>query len=212
MAVAADRMDLNQFAAWAESAAQRAAGADPTKALKGCALLMERVTKENFAAGKAPDGTTWPPLKMARPRGGGQPLRDTGQLMASISAGGAGHVETIGSEELVYGTNLQYAGTQQDGDTILPKSGKALAIPRTPEALRAGSPRNFGQPLILIWGKGATHGGLFKKQGRRGKLILEYLLVPKAVIPARPFLGWNNEMAEGCANILGDWWAKEIGG
>ena len=41
--------------------------------------------KRRFVTGTTPGGVKWKPLKYPRPRGGNQPLRDTGRLMASIT-------------------------------------------------------------------------------------------------------------------------------
>ena len=63
------------------------------------------------------------------------------------------------------------------GGDILPKNGKALAIPAADEAF-GKSPRDFNN-LVMIWLKGETRGMLVDKQkkGIKGKIM--YWLVGK---------------------------------
>lgn len=102
--------------------------ADWTRPLKVAEQLIVSATKENFAGQHAPDGTPWTPLKYersrardkrARKKGGRQQvLRDTGILMASVTASGRGHVRELSRTQLRVGTNLNYAGTHQFGHTF----------------------------------------------------------------------------------------------
>lgn len=194
MAGVVQSMELAQFSVWLD---KQGRDMDFGPALKQCSLLLIKATKENFANQRGPTGQPWPPIK-GRVRGGGKALRDTGRLMASITA-------KPQPDELVVGTNLEYAGIHQYGGTITPKKGKALTIPQTVQALRAGSPRNM-PGLFLIWKRGARSGGLYSGQG--GARNLQFLLVPSVTIPARPYLGWNEDLAQGCAQILADHWEK----
>jgi phage gpG-like protein len=212
VAGATREIPLDQLPGWAEAAAARVGGFDARPALDECKLLLVADTKENFRGAHGPDGSPWPPiLADLRPRGGSRPLQDRGLLLGSLTAGGTGHVERTTAEELVWGTNLEYASTHQGGATIKPVKGKALAIPLTPEAYRAGSPRQFGRPLVLLWKKGSSSGVLVETR-KRAEPVRQYLLVPKAVIPARPFLGWNDHLAEGCGRILAEHLERAIGG
>jgi phage gpG-like protein len=205
-------MSLDQFAAWAENAGRRARGANPAPAFKRIELLLVRVTKENFDGGHAPDGTPWAPLKFARPRGGDKPLRDTGGLMASLTAQGPGHVSRMSDDEFVWGTNHEHAGVHQGGAVIHPDSARALSIPLTVEAARVDSPRNFPRPLTLVWKRGSNSGSLveWKGRGKNRQMVRQFMLVSNAAIPARPFVGVNDEVTEGCQNILGEWFAGEV--
>jgi len=93
--------------------------------------LIASKEKENFTGSHGPDGEPWKPLKASSRRrkrdkrgraagGTPQPLRDSGALMASVTGKGAGHVETLTDVRLEYGTNLAYAGYQQDGTPTIP--------------------------------------------------------------------------------------------
>lgn len=225
--VTLDKLDayLNGLAGWTF---------DFTRALNKCRLALVGATKENFDAGKAPDGTAWARLKFPRPnsKGADKPLRDNGVLAASLAARAApGNVTNLTATSLEWGTNLSYAQLHQHGGTVLPKQAKYLSIPITKEAKRAGSPRNF-PGLEYAWARGPklrgklveevdTEGKRKTKGGKRGdkqaveltKLrgketmraaITHYLLVSQVDVPARPFLGWNDELAQECAEIMLD--------
>lgn len=143
--------------------------------------------KRRFATGTTPEGQRWRPLKYARPRGGDKPLLDTGRLMNSIT----GRVEATA---VVVGTAHPAAPLAQFGGVVRPKKAKALAIPLTKEAVRAGSPRRM---------RGSQKVPLFaKKVG--GKWVGHFLLVKKVTVPARPFLGVSKEAARVVAAVLFD--------
>ncbi len=118
MAGAAQVMTLDQFSSWANAAGSRLQHLDMTVPLKQAAVAMAADTKENFAGSHDPMGKPWPPLQHPRrnSKGHDQILRDKGLLMASVTAGGTGHVETLTTTQLVWGTNLIYAATHQYGD------------------------------------------------------------------------------------------------
>ena len=211
---AALEMDLNQFAAWLDGRAGELARMDLTPVWRQVAVYLAASTKQRFAAGVGPDGAPWRPLAHPRPRGAGNPLRDTGQLMASVTGQGAGHVEQITPTSLTWGTNLDRAAIHQWGGTIRPKTGKALAIPLTVEAQRAGYARNFPRRLVLF--QGTEHPflvewvGKGKGKGKRQRMIRHYLLTPSVTIPARPYLGLNDDDAEEIGGILADHAAKAL--
>lgn len=94
--------------------AERVRNADLAKPLKTIRLLLVSATKENFAGSHDPDGVPWEPLHWRK----GQPLRDTGILMASVTAGGIGSIDQLWSTGLSFGTSLDYAGIHQFGGTI----------------------------------------------------------------------------------------------
>ncbi len=79
---------------------------------KRSALILFASVKRNFSSGGRP---TWKPLKVRE----GQPLRDTGRLMASVTGAGGGSVsrETHqqGYHSLEIGTNVVYANVHQFG-------------------------------------------------------------------------------------------------
>lgn len=72
------------------------------------------LVKHGFATSTAPDGKSWAPLaaKRGRDKKGtkGQPLRDTGRLMNSLS-----RVPVVGGSGFTYGTDVSYAPYHQFG-------------------------------------------------------------------------------------------------
>lgn len=203
-------LDLKQAARFFRQQGKELASLDLRKPFQTVAVLLSAAAKECFARGAAPDGTPWKPLRFPRVSGGSQPLRDTGALMASLSARGAkGHIEQYGRNSLVFGTNLIEARIHQDGGVIKPRNAKKLAIPLTKEARRAGSPRNFADKL-------------FAKRSKKGNLILaaaapngqgvtaQYLLVDQVTIPARPFLGLTPALIEKIGLIFTDYIVDQL--
>ena len=100
---------------------------------------------------------------------------------------------------------MDYAGVHQEGATITPKAAKALAIPVTNEARRAGGPRSMD--LHLVWPKGKAAGTLRDDANK-----VHFVLVKSVTIPARPFLGWTDEMAADCGDVVGAVGERLIGG
>lgn len=192
---AAVEMTLDEFAAAAEASGKTVSGGDFTRPLKVCKQLIVADVKSNFADSHDPDGTPWLPLAHSRPNSKGEdkPLKDKNILGSSVTSNRPGHVETMTRDTLIIGTNLDYAGTHQDGGIILPRSAKALAIPLTKEAARVDSPREFSQPLFVL--KSGDHAFLAQRKMKgRGKkknesLILHYILLKSVKIPQRQFLG-----------------------
>lgn len=193
--------------------AARLRGANFEKPLKQCSTLIAAAGQECFDRAQDPDGAPWKPIMGWRARGGDKPLRDRGLLMASIVGKAAGHVERIDQTSLVQGTNVDYAAIHQDGKTILPK-GRALAIPLTPEAYRSHEAnrghgaRNFPRRLVLIWPQGKSHGWLVETKGK--KFIMHFLLVPKVTIPARPFLGFGQQLVSDIDNVFLDFLRRTV--
>ncbi|MFG6462306.1 phage virion morphogenesis protein [Roseateles sp. DXS20W] len=85
---------------------------------------------------------------------------------------------------VAWGTNVAYAAQRNFGGVIRAKAGPFLSIPVTPEARRAGSPRNFGELHVAQSIKGQFM--LVDKNG-----VTQYLLRAKVTQPAREFLGVN---------------------
>jgi len=207
---AALEMDLGQFAAWCDSRAQDLSRIDFSPAWRPVAVYLAASTKQRFASGTSPNGAPWAPLAHPRARGGGTPLRDTGLLMASVTGQGQGHVEQATPQQLVWGTNLDRAALHQWGGVVRPK-GRALAIPLTAEAVRAGRARAFPRPLFVHQARGGR-GFLAEsvQKSKRRTLVLHYLLTPSVTIPARPYLGLNDDDAEEIGGILADFAAKVL--
>jgi len=70
------------------------------------ATLLARV-QLGFRTGRAPDGSTWRPLRHRS----GQPLRDTGRLLRSFTY-------RAEAKEVIVGTNTCYAPVHQFGATV----------------------------------------------------------------------------------------------
>jgi len=183
--------------------------------LKRCRLLIIKEVRDCFQNSHDPDGRPWLPIKI-RARGNvgqAKPLLDRGLLRASIVTAGRGHVEELTPLSLRFGTNLEYAATHQYGDpNRVPVNAKALAIPLTPAAYRARSPRNFGKPLSLEWPFLVDYK--IKGRGKAAALTpqRQYLLRRSVSIPARPFLGITPAMTAGFERIFAEWVAKSIAG
>ena len=194
---------------WLRQLSTRITTADFAPAWKRVGVLLAAGMKKNFAGQHAPDKTPWQPIKQYRARGAvgklrqGQILRDRGLLMASATGRGPNHMEKSSPQAFEWGTNLHYAHIHQEGGVIRPRHGRALAIPLTREAYRAGSPRNFPRPLNVVWPRGRTGGWLVEaKTGARGRSIMHYKLAAKVTIPARPFLGMNQDLIDETVLIL----------
>lgn len=186
---------------------------DFTVALERCLVAIKADTKEHFANSSGPDGQPWKPLLFKRPnsKGNDKPLRNRGLLMASVTARGQGHIENVGPTEAEVGTNLEYAQLQQEGGIVRPTKAKALAIPLTKEAARAGSPRNM-PGLFPIRGGGGLFSAAEKGRGKnkRTELTKHFLFAKQATIPARPFLGFSEKLKETCGQIIQDFVADKI--
>lgn len=151
---------------------------DLGRVLRAGRILAVAEVQQRFTESRAPDGSSWLPLKFPRIRAGTnpKPLLDTGVMRASITGR-----ETDSMIEV--GTTSPQARVHQFGATIVPRKSKYLAIPRTREAKAAGSPRNMQ--------------GLSSRIGNRGGVMVDergtvqFLLLKKAVIPPRPFLGFS---------------------
>lgn len=138
--------------------------------LKNAAIAMKASVFDNFNKSAGPDGTPWARLRFPRVRGGDKPLLDTGQLRASVTTKTKDHVENVTVNSIEIGTVRPGASLMQSGGTVVPTKAKALTIPLTKEALRAGGPRRFPRRLIMLWRKGAKSGVLAEiKKGKQSK-------------------------------------------
>lgn len=214
MAGATQTLTLDQFAGQMEQAAGQLGHVSFQKPLRSCKTLIIADVKENFAGAHTPEGQPWPPLAHPRlnSKGSDKPLRDRGLLMASVTANGQGHIEILSDASLEVGTNLEYARLHQEGGVIVPKNAKALAIPLTRDAARAGSPRDFPRPLfILPSGKALAETKRKGRGGRIRELVVQYALVQRVVIPARKFLGFSQKAITNIRQIFADYLGGLIG-
>lgn len=137
------------------------------RALKTGAQLRFRTTS-------GPDGKEWAQSFRAK-TGGGQTLSLTRRLRNSIT-----YEAQAGS--VAVGTNVAYAAIHQFGGVIRAKAGPFLAIPVTPAARAAGSPRNMAGLHVA-----QTLKGQYMLVDAKG--VTQYLLRAQVTMPARPFLG-----------------------
>jgi phage gpG-like protein len=205
MAGVTQHLSLADLGEWAENMAQEFAGQSYREPLEVCRVLGRASVLENFATGKAPDGTPWPDLAHPRPnsKGSDQPLRDNGLLMAA-STGGTSYSEVLTDTELVMSNNLEYAALHQFGGTILPRNARMLSIPMTVEAQRAGSPRDFPRRLF-IYRNDEDSLPMLAESDEEGGLVVHYILVHSVTVPARPFMGWKPTDVEKIGLIFGEW-------
>lgn len=222
----ASRIPLSQLGAEINRIAQEQNVQSTKPLMNDMAAYLGAQAKKRFQSGVDPGGTPWKPLAMFRARdvgSKGSPLKDRGLLMASmLGQGQPGSINIIEETRLEQGTNLDYAGLHQYGGEIRPKNAKALAIPLTPEAYRARSPRKMAG-LKLIWPKGRKAGFLVEepKANKKGKYresattkrkgvrtIFHFLLVARATIPARPFVGIGQQDADRLAMLAADYFAR----
>ena len=87
---------------------------DMTPIMRAIGGDLEAATERNFDDEGARIAAKWKPSRRALEQKG-QTLRDTGRLVASISAGGAGHVSEVTPQSVFVGTNVEYAAIHQFG-------------------------------------------------------------------------------------------------
>lgn len=162
--------------------------------------------RQRLNQGLTPEGTPFAPLAFPRPQGGNKPLQNTGILAASVSA-------SCTESELILRANAPGARLQQEGGIVRPVKAKALAIPLTKEAVRAGSPRNFTAGRLFPF-KSAKGGGLAtqdEKPGKRGKygtkvkakITVHYIFRASVTIPERRYLGLSEAARGRIAGVIG---------
>lgn len=120
------------------------------------------------------------------------PLRNTGRLMASIEGTAAGNELTVSSSRIG-------AAVQNFGATIVPVNVKFLTIPRTLEAKRVGSPLNFPNELHPIINSNGQSGVMVDEDD-----VVQYVMLKKAVIPKREFIGFSDETINTVMEIVMD--------
>ena len=149
-----------------------------------------------------PTAPSLTPLTLrARRNGGSAVMINTGMLRQRVTGQAPGSsistVEgTLNKAEdtlSTIGTSAIYAAIHNFGGTILPRRAKALAVPCTPEASRAGSPRNM-KGLNFVPSKTPNCIGMLvaytqkRKRGQKPVFTVHYLLMRKVDIPQRKFM------------------------
>jgi phage virion morphogenesis protein len=149
-------------------------GGSRMPAFRAIGAVLKSGAQMRFRTASGPDGKAWEKSFRAKHEGG-QTLSLTRRLRNSITVDAT-------NTQVAVGTNVVYAAIHQFGGVIRAKSGPFLAIPLTPVARSAGSPRNMT--------------GLHVQQTIKGQFILandkgaaQYLLRRQVRMPARPFLG-----------------------
>lgn len=99
------------------------------------------LTRERFTTGTDPYGVAWKKSKRAQLEGG-QTLRDKGILANSYTW------QPTSSETLVYGTNVFYAVTHQEGRVIRAKKAKSLRFMLNGTARFASSVTIPKRPMV----------------------------------------------------------------
>jgi len=169
-------------------------------ARRSCEQLAVAGARRHFATSRGPDGTPWPPLARTRPGGGSAPLRDTGLLMASLSAAWAG--DTLALSATGPGAALhQYGGTVH-------ARGRFLTIPVTREAKAAGGASRFPRPLRFV--RTGARTGLLVERRAGGRAKVQYVCVPAVAVPARPYVGFSGGTVAAMADVLAEDQAKAV--
>ena len=138
-------------------------------------LMIVGMIRRRFEMSGQPGATWLPP----RGRPGGKPLLETNRLMRSVN-----HLVRrgpSGTSEISVGTSDVRAAIHHFGGEIRPKIAKALFLPLTEKARRIG-PRKAGERVI----KKVTKDGAETYDAL--KYGVDFILVGKVTIPARPFL------------------------
>lgn len=90
------------------------------EAMQACRDVLKAQMIHQFETETDPFGSPWEPWYWSSdyPAEEHKTLQHTGTLMASLVGNGLGHVEEISGDELVYGTQIVYAGKHQEGGTF----------------------------------------------------------------------------------------------
>lgn len=165
-----------------------------TEPMRDCGEYLLRETHEHFKHEEGPDGTPWLPLSPAtiKAKGHDNILHDSGRLQNSLTY----RVSRTGFE---LGTNVVYGPIHQFGGTVeheprevtvrlaTDARGNLLSQARDERGrhLPFGSPKATGRRRNLV---------VFAKEGAKRSIQGRFKVdAYKTTIPARPFLGVNNE-------------------
>lgn len=152
---------------------------------------MRKISKYLQSKAQARINSNTPPPNSpltAANKGGGETLKDSGQLMSSINA-------HSGDKWASAGTNLKYSKPLQQGATITPKKSQWLWIPAGFHVRKLMNQYNATKAGELIpalrdagW-KMWRQGHVFMGKSKRGSTPVALFILKKSVdIPARPFL------------------------
>lgn len=149
-------------------------GGSMLPAMQQIARALVTGAQMRFRTQTSPTGQPWQKSHRASTEGG-QTLSQTRRLRNSITGLATGTTATVG-------TNVVYAAIHQFGGVIRAKAGPFLAIPVTPTARAAGSPKNMDGLHVQ-----QTAGGQFVLANDKGQT--QFLLRRQVKMTARPYLG-----------------------
>jgi phage virion morphogenesis protein len=144
---------------------------------------VQTSTMHRFETGKAPDGSPWPPSLRVKQHGGFT-LRLTARLMRSIT-----YLADSASVEI--GTNVVYAAIHQLGGIISQAARTAVLHFKTSKK---------------------TGKTLFAKPGKADRAQKAAIGARTITMPARPFLGLDDDDNREILSIAEQWLAGERGG
>jgi len=183
--------------------------ADPKPFLKEVAVFGMARAQERLLASLNPDD------------GGAT----SGHLVNSLTIGGVDAIFELSDTQTAWGSNLRYAAQVNEGGFIEPKTGKALAIPLTPQLKRSGLwPRDFepGQLTFIHYtGDKPNIFGLLIDAGKplEGKQRKKRGQTPFGPGPLFALAYWVNQVGkhyleireEDLEEIAGPMWQRHIG-
>jgi hypothetical protein len=140
-------------------------------------------------------------------RRGSVPLQDTRTMMQSVTGSNPAQIATApftlnaaGLEAGTIGSKFPGAAVHNFGATIRPVRAKALALPATREAKKAGGPRSFPRELFFVKPKGGSgksgHVGWLaesKGRGKNARLERHFMLRTSVEIPQRQWFPTKDE-------------------
>lgn len=139
-------------------------------------------TQRRFEESRAPDGSIWPPSLRVLAHGG-KTLIDTARLMQSITFNAF-------DDGVEVGTNVVYAAIHQFGGQI--------TVPERQQTLHFKTSKRTGQKL---------QG--FRKAGKADVHVATTIPAHSVTIPARPFLGLDDDDDREIMAIAADWLAGD---
>ena len=158
---------------------------NPRGLFENIGMALVTSTQMRFERGQAPDGSPWPPSLRVIAHGG-RTLVETARLMRSITS--------IASDSGVeVGTNVIYAAIQQFGGDIAHKA-------------RSGT---------VTFKRSKKSGELlpgFRKKGRGTETRAVSISAHTTRIPARPFIGLDDDDTIEIARLAEDWLIGEATG
>lgn len=179
------------------------------KPLERAGLYVLRETDKRFQAEKSPSGEKWERLadstkkqrrKGKKSRYGERILQDTGTLRNSLSSKRhPNNIFKIESHSVDVGTNVPYANIHQFGFSgVINKKAAHIKVVHRLNKDKTRFMKQKGHPNLLVFAK-KSHKNVIERTFERK--AYSYNLT----IPARPFLGINDEDVKQINQIFLDW-------